>query len=166
MSLLEGKTARTAALLLSLLGLIAVGAAGASPRGWELDAATRVSPPTVVTSARHYAFPLHVSKNHRYLVDRHSMPFMVVGDSPQALIGNLSLKDAATFIADRKAAGFDALWVNLLCATYTGCRSNGSSAPINHAPSAPATRMAFRSNSIRRWIACRRSTRNTRSTRA
>ena len=35
---------------------------------------------------------------------------MVVGDSPQALIGNLSLKDAATFIADRKAAGFDALW--------------------------------------------------------
>lgn len=126
MILLEGKTARTAALLLSLLGLIAVGGAGASPRGWELDAATRVSPPKVVTSARHYAFPLHVSKNHRYLVDRHSMPFMVVGDSPQALIGNLSLKDAATFIADRKAAGFDALWVNLLCATYTGCRSDGS----------------------------------------
>ena len=64
-----------------------------------------MSPPKLVTSARHYAFPLHVSKNHRYLVDRHSMPFMIVGDSPQALIGNLSLKDAATFIADRKAAG-------------------------------------------------------------
>jgi hypothetical protein len=30
--------------------------------------------------------------------------------APRALIRNLSLKDAATFIADRKAAGFNALW--------------------------------------------------------
>ena len=126
MSLLRRRTARTAALLLSLLGLIAVGAAGASPRGWELDAATRVSPPKVVTAARHYAFPLHVSKNHRYLVDRRGVPFMIVGDSPQALIGNLSVKAAAAYIANRKAAGFDALWVNLLCRAYTGCRSDGS----------------------------------------
>ncbi len=136
MSLLRRRTARTAALLLSLLGLVAVGAAGASPRGWELDATTRVTPPKVVTAARHYAFPLHVSKNHRYLVDRHGVPFMIVGDSPQALIGNLSVKSAAAFIANRKAAGFDALWVNLLCTSYTGCRSDGSTfdgiAPFTH----------------------------------
>ena len=126
MSLFRRRTARTAALLLSLLGLIAVGAAGASPRGWELDAATRVRPPKVVTAGRHYAFPLHVSKNGRYLVDRRGVPFMIVGDSPQALIGNLSVKAAAAYIANRKAAGFDALWVNLLCRAYTGCRSDGS----------------------------------------
>ena len=50
---------------------------------------------------------------------------MIVGDSPQALIGNLSVADAAFYIADRKAAGFNALWVDLLCATYTGCRADG-----------------------------------------
>ena len=117
---------QTTALLVSLSGLVAVGAAGASPRGWEFAAATQVPPPKVVTAARHYAFPLRVSKNGRYLVDRRGVPFMIVGDSPQALIGNLSVKDAAAYIADRRAAGFDALWVNLLCTTYTGCRSDGS----------------------------------------
>jgi hypothetical protein len=119
-------TTRTGTLLLSLLGLVAAGVAGASPRGSELATATRVSPPKIVTAARHYAFPLHLSKNHRYLVDRRGVPFMIVGDSPQALIGNLSVKDAAAYIANRRAAGFDALWVNLLCTTYTACRSDGS----------------------------------------
>jgi uncharacterized protein DUF4038/collagenase-like protein with putative collagen-binding domain len=42
------------------------------------------------------------------------------------MIGNLSIKDAAAFIANRKAAGFNALWVNLLCAKYTGCRDDGA----------------------------------------
>ena len=45
------------------------------------------------------------------------------------------------------------------------CRWNGSSAHTSHALSAHAIRTAFRSNSIPRWTACRRSTRNTRSTR-
>jgi uncharacterized protein DUF4038 len=36
------------------------------------------------------------------------------------------VKEAAAYIANRRAAGFDALWVNLLCTKYTGCRSNGS----------------------------------------
>jgi hypothetical protein len=51
---------------------------------------------------------------------------MVVGDSPQALIVNLSLNDARTFIANRAAAGFNSLWVNLLCSKYTGGRADGS----------------------------------------
>lgn len=119
-------TAPTSALLVSLFALVAVGVAGAAPRDSELDWAVSVKPPKVVTASRHYAFPLHVSENHRYLVDRRGVPFMIVGDSPQSLIGNLSVKDAAAYIADRKAAGFDALWVNLVCTTYTGCRADGS----------------------------------------
>ena len=51
---------------------------------------------------------------------------MIVGDSPQALIVNLSLADAKIFIANRAAAGFNSLWVNLLCAKYTGGRADGS----------------------------------------
>ena len=73
-----------------------------------------------------YVYPLKVSSNRRYLVDQRGRPFMVVGDSPQALIGNLSLKDAAAYIADREAAGFNSLMVDVLCAKYTGCRSDGS----------------------------------------
>jgi hypothetical protein len=34
------------------------------------------------------------------------------------MIGDLSLEDAAAFIANRKAAGFNAFWVNLLCALH------------------------------------------------
>ena len=74
---------------------------------------------------RRYDFPLKLSNNRRYLVDQRNAPFMIVGDSPQALIGNLSVSDAAFYIADRKAAGFNALWVDLLCTTYTGCRADG-----------------------------------------
>ena len=48
---------QTTALLVSLSGLVAVGAAGASPRGWEFAAATQVPPPKVVTAALHYAYP-------------------------------------------------------------------------------------------------------------
>ncbi len=75
---------------------------------------------------RRYDFPLKPSANRRYIVDQRNRPFLVIGDSPQALIGNLSVRDAAAYIADRKRAGFDALWVDLLCTTYTGCRDDGT----------------------------------------
>lgn len=71
-------------------------------------------------------FPLKVSRNRRYVVDQRGKPFLIVGDSPQALIGDLSLKDAETYLADREKSGFNAIWVNLLCTTYTGCRSDGA----------------------------------------
>ena len=60
-------------------------------------------------------FPLKVSANGRYLVDQNNTPFLLTGDSPQALIAVLSPTDANTFFADRQAAGFNANWINLLC---------------------------------------------------
>ena len=71
-----------------------------------------------------YKFPLRVAPSKRYLVDQANRPFLLVGDSPQALIGDLSTHDAAVYIANRRSYGIDALWVNLLCAKYTGCRSD------------------------------------------
>jgi hypothetical protein len=79
-----------------------------------------------VTAKQRFVYPLKLSANRRYLVDQHNVPFLIVGDSPQAMVGNLSVKDAAAYIANRKAAGFNALWVNLLCAKYTGCRDDGT----------------------------------------
>jgi hypothetical protein len=50
----------------------------------------------------------------------------MVGDSPQALIGNLSPAEAAAFIANRLTYGINALWINLLCNASTGCRSDSA----------------------------------------
>lgn len=72
------------------------------------------------------AYPLKVSANGRYLVDQHNVPFLISGDSPQALIVNLSEAEADAFFADRQAGGFNIVWINLLCATYTGGRADGS----------------------------------------
>ena len=55
------------------------------------------------------AYPLKASANGRYLVDQNNLPFLIVGDSPQSLIGNLSEADAAIYFADRQLRGFNAL---------------------------------------------------------
>jgi hypothetical protein len=71
-------------------------------------------------------YPVKVGPTGRYLSDQSGVPFLIVGDSPQALIVNLSLAQANTYFADRKAAGFNTVWVNLLCNSYTGGRDDGS----------------------------------------
>jgi hypothetical protein len=76
--------------------------------------------------AQAVSFPLKVAPSKRYLVDQHGHPFLIVGDSPQSMIVNLSLQDAKTYIADRKAAGFNSLWINLLCNTYTAGREDAT----------------------------------------
>lgn len=60
-------------------------------------------------------YPLKASGNNRYLVDQNNIPFLMVGDSPQNLITNLSPKEAAAFMANRRRYGINALWINLLC---------------------------------------------------
>ena len=101
-----------------------VGVAGLS------SAPAQTTPPPAAARLRanppHAAYPLRVSANRRYLVDRNGSPFLLMGDSPQALMVNLSEAEADAFFADREAAGFNAVWINLLCATYTGGRPDGS----------------------------------------
>ena len=72
------------------------------------------------------AYPLKVSSNGRYLVDQNDVPFLIVGDAPQSLIVNLTEAQAEQYFADRSAHGFNAVWINLLCDTYTAGRSDGS----------------------------------------
>jgi hypothetical protein len=69
--------------------------------------------------------PLQVSANGRYLIQS-GTPYLITGDSPQGLMVNLSPADADAFFADRQAAGFNVMWINLLCDTYTGGRADGS----------------------------------------
>jgi hypothetical protein len=122
---------RKAFILLGMAALGAVAAVHSSIGGAETSARARVpvdspSSRSYASVARHrFVYPLKVSRSRRYLVDQRNVPFMIVGDAPQSLIGDLSVRDAATYIADRRSRGFNALWVNLLCAHYTGCRADG-----------------------------------------
>jgi hypothetical protein len=72
------------------------------------------------------AYPLKASANNRYLVDQNDVPFLMVGDSPQALIGNLSPVEAALFMKNRRQYGINALWINLLCNNGTACNADGT----------------------------------------
>jgi Protein of unknown function (DUF4038)/Putative collagen-binding domain of a collagenase len=89
-------------------------------------AAVRLAQPARVAATRPAAFPLRVGPAGRYLVDRNGRPFLIVGDSPQALIAQLSLAQADRFFANREAAGFNSMWINLLCDEYTGGRADGT----------------------------------------
>jgi hypothetical protein len=104
-----------------------------------LRAATESSPPPASPSATSTStaiapppppgpvmYPLKASANHRYLVDQRGVPFLLVGDSPQSLIGNVSEADADSYFANRQTDGFNAVWINLLCNSYTFCRSDGA----------------------------------------
>jgi uncharacterized repeat protein (TIGR01451 family) len=70
--------------------------------------------------------PIKVGPTGRYLVDQKGAPFLISGESPQALIGDLTESDAALFFANRRAHGFNTVWINLLCNAYTGCQADGS----------------------------------------
>src|SRR5262249_39374005 len=64
--------------------------------------------------------------NRRYLVDQENRPFLMAGDSPQALIGRLSETDAALFMKNRARYGISTLWINLLCNDGTACNPDGT----------------------------------------
>ena len=72
------------------------------------------------------AYPLKASANNRYLVDQNNVPFLMVGDSPQALIANLSEADAATYIDNRQKHGVNTLWVSVLCSFTDVCNDDAT----------------------------------------
>jgi hypothetical protein len=64
-------------------------------------------------------YPLKVSANHRYLVDQNNAPFLIVGDSPQGLMSQLTEAEADSYFADRQAHGFNAMgWIDVTCAGH------------------------------------------------
>ena len=77
-------------------------------------------------------FPLRLSGNNRHFVTAGGRPFFIVSDSPQGLFvnvaptDNVTTTDAGVYLAARKAAGFNAIWSNILCGTGTGGRSDYS----------------------------------------
>jgi uncharacterized protein DUF4038/concanavalin A-like lectin/glucanase superfamily protein/collagenase-like protein with putative collagen-binding domain/fibronectin type III domain protein len=98
-----------------------------------VDAAGNVGPYSNIATATTSApppplgpGPIRVGPTGRYLVDQNGAPFLITGDSPQAIIGDITESDAAQFFASRQALGFNTVWINLLCNHYTGCADDGS----------------------------------------
>lgn len=60
------------------------------------------------------AFPLSVSADRSHLRDGAGRPLLIVGDAAWSLIAQLSREDAALYLRDRQARGFNALLVNLI----------------------------------------------------
>jgi Protein of unknown function (DUF4038)/Putative collagen-binding domain of a collagenase len=116
---------RILALVALVVALAAVGLVAYVRRAsTATPASVEAAAPAKSLATRAPAFPLKPSPNGRYLVDRDGRPFLIVGDSPQALIVQLSVRQASHFFADRERAGFNSLWINLLCDVYTGGRAD------------------------------------------
>jgi hypothetical protein len=68
-------------------------------------------------SVKHASYPMRVSANGRYLVDRDGAPFLITGDSPQSIMTLLTLKQAAHYFSVREKQGFNtAGWIDAICA--------------------------------------------------
>jgi len=71
-----------------------------------------------------FAWPTSVSANGRYLLDQVGRPYLVAGDSPQGLFVTMSQEQAEDYFADRRAGGFNALWINSLVPPDQGGHPN------------------------------------------
>jgi len=92
---------------------IVLAALSVSFSAWAQGPAGLASSP----EANQPAYPLSVSANRRYIVDAKGVPFLIVGDTQQGLMGNVSESEAELYFADREAHGFNTLnWVNAECA--------------------------------------------------
>ena len=98
------------------------------------------------------AYPVKVGPSGRYLVDQNGVPFLVAGESPQAMIGNLSEAEAEMFLANREAHGFNTVLIDLLCVTYTGCRDDGSTFARAWLATAAYTDAATRAFAEASWL--------------
>ena len=120
------------AFLLHTIATFAFSVAGFTdnPRQSRRQRALRTSKSQNVPSndrtAASPAFPLKASANNRYLVDQNNVPFLMVGDAPQTLIANLSQREAAAYMANRRSYGINTLWINLLCNYSDGCNKDAT----------------------------------------
>lgn len=97
--------------------------------GYGLSAARMYAAPSNVSVGGFPAYPLKVSDNRRFLVDQNNIPFLIVGDVPQAMVGMITPADAAGFLDDRQAHGFNSMWIDVLVAGpyYSESREDGGS---------------------------------------
>jgi Protein of unknown function (DUF4038)/Putative collagen-binding domain of a collagenase len=80
--------------------------------------------------------PFRISENHRYLTNRDNTPFLLQGDAAWSLIANMTKEEAAQYLQNRHAKGFNAVLVNLIEHKFA------KSAPKNLYGEAPFPKMS------------------------
>lgn len=84
--------------------------------------------------------PLTVSANGRYLIDQNGVPFLLAGEDCASLIAQGTNANIITYLDNRKAKGFNAVWANLLEHKFS------TNAPNNIDNVAPFSGTAFQSS--------------------
>jgi hypothetical protein len=82
--------------------------------------------PTPAPTPTASVYPLKASANNRYLVDQTNQPVMIVGDSPQSLIANLTEAQATQYFSNRQSHGINAVWMDVFVGGYLDGRADGS----------------------------------------
>jgi hypothetical protein len=82
--------------------------------GWRLLVCLAAFATGVAAQSTDAHAPFRISANHRYLIDRRDVPFLLQGDAAWSLIANVTKEDAATYLQNRRAKGFNAILVNLI----------------------------------------------------
>lgn len=71
-------------------------------------------------------YPVKVGSTGRHVVDQNGVPFLLIGDSPQGMIANLSLADAEVYFSSRQSYGYNAVQIHLLAGPTFNGRSDFS----------------------------------------
>jgi Protein of unknown function (DUF4038)/Putative collagen-binding domain of a collagenase len=72
------------------------------------------------------AYPLKAGPTGCYLVDQNNQPFLINGDSVDALLARLLPADADMYYANRQSNGFNVVWFQVLTDKGYSGRDNGS----------------------------------------
>ncbi len=70
-------------------------------------------------------FPLAASSNHRYLVDQTGAPVLLVGEGTAQMLAQRLPSVVSSYLDDRQAHGFNALWVHVIANNQDGANANG-----------------------------------------
>lgn len=72
------------------------------------------------------AWPLRINANGRYLEDQNGKPFLIAADTAWCMVNGLTDAEIETYLAARKAQGFNAIQF-MLMAKHIGCAVGGGS---------------------------------------
>jgi len=85
-----------------------------------------------MTPNNHPAYPLGISSNRRYLVDRNDKPFLIHGDTAWSIITALTKDEVEQYLANRTAKGFNAIIVNLIEHKFNGPQTCDGDVPFTN----------------------------------
>ncbi|HEY4213031.1 MAG TPA: DUF4038 domain-containing protein [Steroidobacteraceae bacterium] len=112
------------AIRLALAAAITLSGCGGESRHDATQPAAGGSPEASVT-ARRPIYPLTASANHRYLVDSEGAPVLLVGDGAAQTLVQRIPDVVTTYLDDRAAHGFNALWMHVIVNDQDGGNVDG-----------------------------------------